>query len=1491
LDNLQQSGSGSSPLQPSAKLNKPLSPGKLKTSPFEQDTSNEDKQLKRFVLDNERATKLGQSIADLKLDSPSPLKRSTQPLAKLSEAPPPQWTLSNRSSQKGYEYLCRIGEAKEWIEKIIGEEIPSSSELATDALRDGVILAKLTRHFQPNLVRRIISPGKLQFKHTENINAFFQFLDIVRMPDLFRFELTDLYDKKNIPRVIFCLHALSFMMSQETNTPTMEKLSGKLEFSQEDIKKSETSLAGVSLPNFDSMNKQFGRELPKNSSQAFREIPGLKEEIRKVPSASPLRRSELQSPFLDNEDRASPHPSLSSNMSPYRRSKESRQEPNVAEASLGDNLIAGYNASPRKQKKLSDSNYLNNIIKFQSIARGSIFRYNMFINRIMLKSMAENVSLLQSLVRRSLALRKFKGSITCISDVAPSVIEFQARVRGKILRSRISSFNVLQPSDKTTELQSVARGRLLRIKVCRIDTQLSYNEPKILKLQSLIRRSNEFTRVQKVMKSQKAITKFQAEARRHLLHKRLNRSVREAHTSEEAMKIIQSVFRGYQTRQEMQDLEESLTLESINIIELQSIARGGLARTKLNQVLDTLDSQDGALSELCAIIKGSELRSRVQRLKEDLRLALSSVLITQSQVRGVLSRYGLELLLDELDFNAADIVELQALLRRHLYHKSKKEVMRYYEQHLLEIIKIQSYIRGKYLGNAYKSLISMENPPLSVIKKFAYLLNDNDVDFEEEVRLTRLKESINEKTSSNELLEKHISQLDLKIALLQKNKITVDELLVQKNKNIADHPNVSTIDITSLNRRAKTRMEHYEKLFYLLQTQPSYLTRFIHSDYRGVDVALKIFSNLQSKDLPTREEYLFIRMIDSVLRDDISKSQFIHDIQKHTTTGWQRLLCSFNETQQTKLRSLFGSMIEEILGDVELDLQSDPLLIYQKVHNTPKNIPVDKAIEDNETKIAFINNLQQIREYGSEVYRVLSDNVDKLPIHIRLLAKSAYVSSMKKFPHQLEQEHLANAGFVFINGYINLIFESPDSFGICPLNKAVNSDKNLNEISKLLTQMFIMKPFGAEEIYLQPLNKFITSSVNSIRSLIKDVIDTGEIDTSYNMTVYDDITAHNRPKLTLRVSDMLAIDKLIQNSIDVVAPLSDDTLREVLVEIKSNNATDISRLNGYYTLSLNPSSYKSSLEDTRNKSLSMQTKRCVLYLVQVQDEYDDLFNLLKSRIDPIHEIKFKQIISAERRDIKLNRVNEYVNDGQGFLGDLTKISYHKLKQIALERILELEAMGYVTRRDSFQVLLNEMAHDIKTKHDQRLSRKRQLSIAENALIRLGEKHRFLQDQLDAYNVHIDKSMEELQSKPSKQKRILPFTKQFFYERELKKSGKLPKFGAYKYSCKRLYEKGVLVELRGLDQNLGSSGSSFFGGISFPKIDFMFNCDRAGEFTISCKSGTAAMNGVLETLTIDQFLEYQFENKPHISLFDGMVKFDTNCLIDFIFKKFYHYNED
>jgi len=131
--------------------------------------------------------------------SPLPSSRLTRGL----------WADVQRHLLQAYEYLCHVGEAQQWIEGCLGEELGFGVVEMEERLRNGVVLARLVRVFQgESAVRRIYDAPKLDFRHSDNINHFFRFVRDVGLPEGFIFELTDLYEKKNFPKVIYCIHAL-----------------------------------------------------------------------------------------------------------------------------------------------------------------------------------------------------------------------------------------------------------------------------------------------------------------------------------------------------------------------------------------------------------------------------------------------------------------------------------------------------------------------------------------------------------------------------------------------------------------------------------------------------------------------------------------------------------------------------------------------------------------------------------------------------------------------------------------------------------------------------------------------------------------------------------------------------------------------------------------------------------------------------------------------------------------------------------------------------------------------------------------------------------------------------------------------------------------------------------------------------------------------------------------------------------------------------------
>jgi Ras GTPase-activating-like protein IQGAP2/3 len=107
------------------------------------------------------------------------------PSSKLASRIGGLWADVQRQHLQAYEYLCHIGEAQQWIEGCLGEELPFGVVEMDDGLRNGVVLAKLVRAFQgEHVVRKIYEAPKLDFRHSDNINIFVNFVRSIGLPEV-----------------------------------------------------------------------------------------------------------------------------------------------------------------------------------------------------------------------------------------------------------------------------------------------------------------------------------------------------------------------------------------------------------------------------------------------------------------------------------------------------------------------------------------------------------------------------------------------------------------------------------------------------------------------------------------------------------------------------------------------------------------------------------------------------------------------------------------------------------------------------------------------------------------------------------------------------------------------------------------------------------------------------------------------------------------------------------------------------------------------------------------------------------------------------------------------------------------------------------------------------------------------------------------------------------------------------------------------------------
>lgn len=126
----------------------------------------------------------------------------------------------------------------------------------------------------------------------------------------------------------------------------------------------------------------------------------------------------------------------------------------------------------------------------------------------------------------------------------------------------------------------------------------------------------------------------------------------------------------------------------------------------------------------------------------------------------------------------------------------------------------------------------------------------------------------------NKNLEQELDMMDVKIGLLVKNRITLQDVLMQHKKlkkYKEDIEQNQTNQIKQLSKENHLKMELYQNLFYLLQTNPVYLAKLLYvlpitNTSKFIEtVVLQLFNYAAN----SREEYLLLKLFNASLQLEI----------------------------------------------------------------------------------------------------------------------------------------------------------------------------------------------------------------------------------------------------------------------------------------------------------------------------------------------------------------------------------------------------------------------------------------------------------------------------------------------------------------------------------------------------------------------------------------------------------------------------------------------
>ncbi|KFQ66270.1 Ras GTPase-activating-like IQGAP1, partial [Pelecanus crispus] len=912
-------------------------------------------------------------------------------------------------------------------------------------------------------------------------------------------------------------------------------------------------------------------------------------------------------------------------------------------------------------------------------------------------------------------------------------------------------------------------------------------------------------------------------------------------------------------------------------------------------------ANENLITKLQACCRGYLVRQEFNARMNFLKKQVPAITCIQSQWRGYKQRKAYQIRLDYLRAQKDQVVKIQSMTRMYQARRRYRDRLQYFRDHINDVIKIQAFIRANKAREDYKTLINAENPPMAVVRKFVHLLDQSDQDFQEELELMKLREEVVTLIRSNQQLENDLNLMDIKIGLLVKNKITLQDVvshskkLTKKNKEqLSDMMmlNKQRGGLKALSKEKREKLEAYQHLFYLLQTNPTYLAKLIfqmpqNKSTKFMDSVIFTLYNYASNQ---REEYLLLRLFQTALQEEIkSKVDQIHEIVTGNPTVI-KMVVSFNRGArgQNALRQILAPVVKEIIDDKSLNIKTDPVDIYKSWVNQmesqtgeasklPYDVTPEQALSHEEVRTRLDASIRNMRTVTDKFLSAIVSSVDKIPYGMRFIAKVLKDSLHEKFPDAGEDELLKIVGNLLYYRYMNPAIVAPDAFDIIDLSAGgqltTDQRRNLGSIAKMLQHAASNKMFMGDNAHLSIINEYLSQSYQKFRRFFQAACEVPELQDKFNIDEYSDLVTLTKPIIYISIGEIINTHTLLLDHQDAIAPEHNDPIHELLDDLGevptiesligegSGNVNDpnkemLAKTEVSLTLTNKFDVPGDENAEMDARTILLNTKRLIVDVIRFQPG-ETLTEILETPATSEQEAEHqramqKRAIRDAKTPDKMKKSVSVKEDGNlNLQGKKDKI------KTGLKKLTEL---GTVNAKNKYQELINDIAKDIRNQRRYRQRRKAELVKLQQTYSALNSKATFYGEQVDYYKSYIKTCLDNLASKGKVSKK----------PREMK--GKNSKKISLKYTAARLHEKGVLLEIEDLQGN------------QFKNVIFEISpTEEVGDFEVKAKFMGVQMETFM--LHYQDLLQLQYEGVAVMKLFDR-AKVNVNLLIFLLNKKFY-----
>ncbi|XP_050759663.1 ras GTPase-activating-like protein IQGAP1 [Gymnogyps californianus] len=912
-------------------------------------------------------------------------------------------------------------------------------------------------------------------------------------------------------------------------------------------------------------------------------------------------------------------------------------------------------------------------------------------------------------------------------------------------------------------------------------------------------------------------------------------------------------------------------------------------------------ANENLITKLQACCRGYLVRQEFNSRMNFLKKQVPAITCIQSQWRGYKQRKAYQIRLDYLRAQKDQVVKIQSMTRMYQARKRYRDRLQYFRNHINDVIKIQAFIRANKAREDYKTLINAENPPMAVVRKFVHLLDQSDQDFQEELELMKLREEVVTLIRSNQQLENDLNLMDIKIGLLVKNKITLQDVvshskkLTKKNKEqLSDMMmlNKQRGGLKALSKEKREKLEAYQHLFYLLQTNPTYLAKLIfqmpqNKSTKFMDSVIFTLYNYASNQ---REEYLLLRLFQTALQEEIkSKVDQIHEIVTGNPTVI-KMVVSFNRGArgQNALRQILAPVVKEIMDDKSLNIKTDPVDIYKSWVNQmesqtgeasklPYDVTPEQALNHEEVRTRLDASIRNMRTVTDKFLSAIVSSVDKIPYGMRFIAKVLKDSLHEKFPDAGEDELLKIVGNLLYYRYMNPAIVAPDAFDIIDLSAGgqltTDQRRNLGSIAKMLQHAASNKMFMGDNAHLSIINEYLSQSYQKFRRFFQAACEVPELQDKFNIDEYSDLVTLTKPVIYISIGEIINTHTLLLDHQDAIAPEHNDPIHELLDDLGevptiesligegSGNVNDPNReMLAKTEVSLTLTN-KFDVPGDENaemdaRTILLNTKRLIVDVIRFQPG-ETLTEILETPATSEQEAEHQR--AMQKRAIRDAKTPDKMKKSVSVKED-GNLNLQEKKDKIKTGLKKLTELGTVNAKNKYQELINDIAKDIRNQRRYRQRRKAELVKLQQTYSALNSKATFYGEQVDYYKSYIKTCLDNLASKGKVSKK----------PREMK--GKNSKKISLKYTAARLHEKGVLLEIEDLQGN------------QFKNVIFEISpTEEVGDFEVKAKFMGVQMETFM--LHYQDLLQLQYEGVAVMKLFDR-AKVNVNLLIFLLNKKFY-----